>query len=185
MLARIGGTGAARGLRRMRSVIAPWVKRQWLFRWVQGLSWQIPMSTNGGICSFEINFTNGFFAQLAWCLLIFKYCELHQLIPDICLSGQYRDPNRGRNWRDYHFDISRPMTSEGVPRRVRYTKKLGEYGELGQPMLHRMSLEDSTRLFFKYLKPKSHIMTLVDNFWNISRFMAPLSGFTFVEPTRR
>ena len=179
MLARIGGTGAARGLRRMRSVVGPWVRRQWLFRWVQGLSWQIPMSRNGGICSFEINYTNGFFAQLAWCLLIFKYCELHQLIPDICLSGQYRDPNRGRNWLDYYFDISRPMTSEGVPRRVRYTKKLGDYEELGQPMPHRMSLEDSTRLFFKYLKPKPHIIALVDNFWKHIEVHGPAVGIHF------
>jgi hypothetical protein len=144
MLDRVRGTALARGLRRMQSVVDPWVRRRWLFRWGQGLLWQIPMRRNGGICSFEINYTNGFFAQLTWCLLIFKYCELHQLIPDICLSGQYRDPNRGRNWLDYYFE---PMTSGEVARRIRYTKKLGEIGELGLPMLDRITLEDSTPSF--------------------------------------
>jgi hypothetical protein len=165
MLARMQGEGAPSRLRRMRSVLAPWVRRRWLFRWGQGLSWQIPMRRNGGICSIEINYVNGFFAQLTWLLLILKYCEDHQLIPNVCLSGQYRDPKRGSNWLDYYFDLITPLTSEEVAERVRYTKKVGEFGELGLPMPHRMSLEESTRIFCKYLKPKPHIIALADDFW--------------------
>ena len=137
------------------------------------------MRRNGGICSIEINYVNGFFAQLAWYLLILKYCEDHQLIPNVCLSGQYRDPKRGRNWLDYYFDMMTPLTSEEVAERVRYTKKVGDFEELGQPMPHRMSLEESTRIFCKYLQPKPHIMALVDNFWEHIGVDGPVVGIHF------
>jgi hypothetical protein len=163
----------------MRSVLGPWVWRRWLFRWGRGLLWQIPMRRNAGIFSIDINYVNGFFAQLTWCMLILKYCEDHQLIPDICLSGRYRDPNRGYNWLDYYFDVVRPLTSEEVARRVRYTKKLGAFRELGQPMPHRMSLEESARIFRKYLKPKPHIIALVDDFWKHIEVKGSVVGIHF------
>jgi hypothetical protein len=74
---------------------------------------------------------------------------------------------------------STPLTSEEVAERVRYTKKVGDFEELGQPMPHRMSLEKSTRIFCKYLKPKPHIMALVDDFWEHIRVDGPVVGIHF------
>lgn len=170
---------AVRRLRQMQRVIGDAVQNLWIVRWGLGLSWQIHMRRNREICSIEIDFCNGFFAQLNWCLLILKYCDLHELVPDICLSGQYRDPQRGRNWLDYYFDIPRLMTAEEIARRVRYTKKVGEIRGLGLPIPRRMTLEESVRISHKYLHPKPHITALVDGTWKKFAANGPVVGIHF------
>lgn len=169
----------ARRLRQMRSAIGRWARQLWILRCSQRLLWTIPMQENAGICSFEITSTSGFLAQLNWCLFMLQYCELHELIPDLSFAGVYLDPDRGPNWLNYYFDISRAITSEEVARRVRYTKKLGDFRELGPPTAPPMSLEEGARIVHKYLRPKLHITALVDDFWQTLGVDGPVLGIHF------
>jgi len=157
---------APRRLRRVRSCIGRWGRQLWITRWGQRLLWTIPMRANEGICSVEITSHCGFFAQMNWCLFILQYCERHDLIPDLRLAGGvYLDHNRGPNWLDYYFDVARPMMSEELARRVRYTKTFVDFKELWPPIAPVMSVDEGARILRQYLSPKPHINALVDDFW--------------------
>jgi hypothetical protein len=149
--------------RRVRS----WINQLWITRSARTLSWAKRVRANEGVCSIEIaNKHVGFFAQMIWCLHILQYCQRHGLIPDIRLTGEtYLDQERGPNWLDYYFDNTYPMTSEEVARRVQYTKKIVEFEEIGLPFAPKMSLDDGSRVLHKYLRLKSHIEAMVDDFW--------------------
>jgi len=125
------------------------------------------MAANRGICSIDIaSDTVGFFGQLSWCLYICRYCEAKDLLPDIRLSGEiYRDPARGSNWLDYYFDWTRAIAPDEILRRVRYTKEIADFAELGPPIAPAMSIEDGARVFRKYLRPKPHIAAQVEEVW--------------------
>jgi hypothetical protein len=143
------------------------VRRLWIPRRVRRLWWALRMQANEGVCSVEIaNKHVGFFAQMVWCLYIFQHCERHGLIPDIRLTGDaYRDPNRGPNWLDYYFDTCKPMAPDETARRIRYTKKITEWEDMGQPFGADMSIDDAARILHKFIRPKSHIGKIVDEFW--------------------
>ena len=161
--------------------IRVWGRRLWIPRRVRRLWWAMRMRANEGVCSVEIaNRHVGFFAQVVWCLYILQYCERHGLIPDIRLTGDiYLDPKRGPNWLEYYFDASQPMTPEEVAKRVRYTKKIAEFEDLGQPFGQWISIEDGAHIVDKYLRPKPHIEAMVDDFWRTLTVDGPVVGFHF------
>jgi hypothetical protein len=139
------------------------------------------MKANDGVCSVEIA-TNyvGFFAQMVWCLCILRYCERHRLIPDIRLTGRtYLDPKRGPNWLNYYFDSSGSLTPEEVKRRVRYTKKIASWGDMGPPLVLNLTLENGAQTLHKFLRPKPHINNIVDNFWTSIDTHGPVLGVHF------
>jgi hypothetical protein len=156
-------------------------RRTWIARRLRRFWWGARMQANQGVCSVEIASAEvGFFAQLTWCLYLLEHCCRHKLIPDICLTGDiYRDPERGRNWLEYYFDISRPITSEELARNVRYTKKAREWEDMGQPLGAAISIEDGARILRRYLTPKLHIMKIVDDFWKIISANGPVIGLHF------
>ena len=135
------------------------------------------MRANEGVCSVEIANGVGFFAHMCWCLCILQYCERYRLIPDIRLTDKiYLDCKRGPNWLEYYFDVSIPITSEEIARRVRYTKKISAIQEMGLSAGPRMSVDDGARLLYKYLRPKPHITAIVDNFWRTVSLNGPVVG---------
>jgi hypothetical protein len=142
-------------------------RRTWIARRLRRLWWGVRMRANQGVCSVEIaNVGAGFFAQMNWCLYLLEHCRRHNLIPDIRLTGDsYRDPNRGANWLDYYFEILRPKSSQQLATSIRYTKKAIEWEDMGQPIESLMSLEDGARTLHRYLRPKPHILKMVDDFW--------------------
>jgi hypothetical protein len=149
-----------------------------LARW---LGWAMRMRANKGICSIEIaSDTVGFFSQMVWCLYILQYCERYSLVPDLRLTGDsYLDPRRGPNWLQYYFDATGPMNTEEIASRVRYTKKISRWRQLGPPILSGLSLEDGARILYKYLHPKPHISRIVDDFWAAMGSKGPVVGVHF------
>jgi Nodulation protein Z (NodZ) len=139
------------------------------------------MRANEGVCSFEIATNHsGFFGQLYWCLCIFQYCDGHGLIPYLRLTSEvYLDHERGPNWFDYYFDLPGPTISDQVKRRVRYTKILRDYLDLGPPIAPRMSIDEGARTVRKYLRPKPHINAMVDDFWRTLSVDGPVVGVHF------
>ena len=137
------------------------------------------MRANDGVCSVEIAANHqGFFAQMLWCLHILQYCERSNLVPDIRLTGDiYLDRERGPDWLAYYFDVNQPINSSTkAVKRVRYTKKISAWREMGPPIVPRMSLADSTRVFNKYFRPKPHIVKMVDDFWQSVGTNGPAVG---------
>jgi len=117
---------------------------------------------------------------MVWCLSILQHCQRHGLVPDIRLTGDtYLDRRRGPNWLNYYFESTNPMTSGELARRVRYTKKISAWREMGPPVLPRMSLDDGARTFYKYLRPKPHINKIVDDFWTTIGTDGPVVGVHF------
>jgi len=163
------------------SWVTRWGQRLWITRCVRRLWWTTRMRANEGVCSVEItNKSVGFFAQMTWCLCILRYCERHDLIPDIRLTGDiYFDHDKGQNWLDYYFDVFTPVTLEEVARRVRYTKKIIDFYGLGLPIAPRMSIDDAARTLHKYLRPKPRINTMVDEFWRSLNVDGPVVGVHF------
>lgn len=156
-------------------------RRTWIARRLRRLWWGIGTQANQGVCSIEIaNVGVGFFAQMTWCLYLLEHCQRHDLIPDIRLTGDsYRDPNRGPNWLDYYFDISRAKTPEEIARNTRYTKKALEWEDLGQPIGAAMSIEEGARILCRYLTPKPYIMKIVNDFWQTLHADGPVIGVHF------
>jgi hypothetical protein len=146
-------------------------------RSVDRLRWEICTQRNDGVCSVELAASSlGFFAQLTYCLNVFRYCERHGAIPDIRLTGLYVDHGRGPNWLDYYFDLVVPMTTEQLARRVTCTSKVGENGPpLGSPM----SVDEGAFIVRKYLQPKPHIKKLVDDFWRALHVDRPVLGIHY------
>jgi hypothetical protein len=167
--------------RQITSGVAKWGERLWVRMLCRRLWWTIRMRANKGVCSVEIaNNYVGFFAQMVWCLYILRYCERHRLVPDIRLTGDtYRDLERGSNWLYHYFDPSTQMTSGEVARRVRYTKKISAWGEMGPPAIGRMSLNEGACTLYKYLRPKPHIEKIVDDFWASMGVNGPVVGIHF------
>jgi hypothetical protein len=153
-----------------------WVRRLWRWLW-----WAIRTRMNDGVCSVEITNNHvGFFAQMVWCLYILRYCERRRLIPDIRLTGDtYRDSKRGSNWLCHYFDSCSPITSGGIARKVRYTKKISAWGEMGPPIIGRTSLSDEACTFNKYLRPKFDIVQNVNDFWASMATDGPVVGVHF------
>jgi len=139
------------------------------------------MRANDGVCAVEIaNRHVGFFAQMNWCLYIFHHCEQHGLIPDIRLTGDvYLDPFRGPNWFDYYFDACNPMAPQELARRVRYTKRISEFQDMGRPFGAALSLEDGARILHKFIRVKPHIVKMVDEFWRTCGADGPVLGVHF------
>jgi hypothetical protein len=158
-----------------------WGRQLWITRWCRRLWWTMRMQANEGVCSVEItNKSVGFFAQMTWCLCILQYCERHDLVPDIHLTGDiFLDHKKGQNWLDYYFDVFTPVTLEEAARRVRYTKKAVDFYGLGLPIAPRMSVNDAARTLHKYLRPKPHINTMVDDFWRSLSVHGPVVGVHF------
>jgi hypothetical protein len=156
-------------------------RRLWIPQRVCRLWWALRMQANEGVCSVEIaNRHVGFFAQMNWCLYIFDHCERHRLIPDIRLTGDvYLDLNRGPNWFDYYFDSSHPMAPEERARRIRYTKKILEFQDMGQPFGAEISIGDAARLVNKFMHVKPHIVKMVDDFWQICGADGPVLGIHY------
>jgi len=142
-------------------------RKFWIVRGVRQFIWTRRMAANNGICSIEIaNDGVGFFAQLNWCVGICQYCEANGLVPDIRLTGDiYLDRLRGSNWLDHYFDWTNPVGPGELLRRVRYTKRIVDFSELGGSLGSQLSLVDGARLLRKYLRPKPHISAEVEEFW--------------------
>ena len=163
------------------SWVTRWGQRLWITRCVRRLWWTTRMRANEGVCSVEIT-TNyvGFFAQVNWCLFIFQYCERHGLIPDLRLTGEtYLDRDRGLNWLEHYFDLSEPMTAEDIANRVRYTKRIYDFVQMGPPIAPDMSIDEGARLLHKYLRLKPHIHKMVEDLWAAFRIDGPVVGVHF------
>jgi hypothetical protein len=139
------------------------------------------MRSNQGVCSVEISAQYvGFFAQINWCLYILQYCQRHSLVPDIRLTGEiYLDYKRGPNWLNYYFDFFEPMTSEEIAKRVRYTKRISEFQQMGPPIAPDMSIDEGASILHRYLRPKPHINKLVEDFWSALGADGPVVGVHF------
>jgi hypothetical protein len=174
---RLPTTGSFNKPRPARTLIQYGLSRLGVSRWGRRLWWTMRMRANEGVCSVEIAAPHGFFGQMAWCLSILQYCELHGLIPDIRLTGDlYLDHKRGPNWLDYYFDVSTPISREEVVRRVSYTKKIHHMQEMGPPIVPRISLDEGARIFRKYVSLKSQLDELVDDFWKTLNVNGPVLG---------
>ena len=139
------------------------------------------MRANDGVCSVEIESRYvGFFGQMNWCLFIFQYCECKGLSPDIRLTGDiYLDSTRGSNWLKYYFDTYIPITKDEIDKRVRYTKKISDFKEMGPPIAPELTVREGSRIFHKYLHPKSNITSLVETFWRNRDVNDPVLGVHF------
>jgi Nodulation protein Z (NodZ) len=162
----------------VQSALKRWIARLWITRLRRRLWWTVRMRANKGVCSFEIAQNDaGFFGQLCWCLCIFQYCEEHNVVPSIrATSDTYLDRDRGSNWLDYYFDLYNPMELSEVAGRVRYTKVIHDFLDLGPPIVPRMSIDDGARTVHKYLYPKPHITAMVDDFWRNAGANGPVVG---------
>jgi hypothetical protein len=108
----------------------------------------------------------GFFAQMVWCLYIYQHCERRGLIPDIRLTGEvYLDPVRGPNWLYYYFNNPSPVGSDKTAKPIRYTKKITEWEDMGQPFGTDVNINAAARTFQKFICPKPHVVKKVDDFW--------------------
>jgi hypothetical protein len=152
--------------RRVGWRIRDWGRGLWIIRRSRRLWWTRRMAANDGVCSVDIaSNAVGFFGQMNWCLFICQYCEAHGLVPDIRLTGDiYLDRRRGPNWLDHYFDWTSPIGAEEIARRVRYTRKIADFQEMGPPIAPAMSVEDGARVLRKYLRPKPHIAARVEDF---------------------
>jgi hypothetical protein len=170
--------GVRRRIARYNGRIKWWSGEVAIARYRQ-LFWAIHVQKNRGVFSFEIA-TNivGFFGQMTWCLFLLHYCEKRGLIPDIRLTGVFVDHNRGPDWLDYYFDWLRPIASKSLAARVRYTKKISAWSELGLPV-PRIDIDTGARTLVKYLRPKPHIQKLVDDFWQKLSAHGPVIGLHF------
>jgi hypothetical protein len=169
-------------LRTIKSWINELSLRLWVARLCRRLWCTIRMRANEGVCSIEIDRKGpvGFFAQMNWCLYMFQYCERCGLIPDIHLTDKiYLDRKRGPNWLGYYFDPSKPMSSQEITRRVRYTKKISDFRQIGLPATPNISVDEGARLLRKYLLPKPHIIKIVDDFWRALNVDGPVLGVHF------
>jgi hypothetical protein len=153
----------------------------WIIRAGRQLCWRVRMRANEGVCSVEIaNRYVGFFGQMNWCLFIFQYCECKGLFPDIRLTGDgYLDLVRGPNWLEYYFHVLTPISKEEIGKRIRYTKKISDFKEMGPPIAPDMTVREGGRILHKYLTQKTNINSLVDAFWRDSGFDGPVLGVHF------
>lgn len=153
----------------------------WIIRSARQLCWRVRMRANDGVCSVEIaNRHVGFFGQLNWCLFIFQYCECKGLSADIRLTGDiYLDSTRGPNWLKYYFDAYTPIAQEKIDKRVRYTKKISDFKEMGPPIASELTVPEGSRILHKHLIPKSNMTSLVDTFWRNLYVDEPVLGVHF------
>jgi len=178
--ASLSSPGSSETPRPIYSWIGSRFRRLAVMRWRRRLCWAMRIRANKNVCSVEIKKCAGFFGVLYQCLCLFAYCERHRLIPDIRLVGEtYLDPERGPNWLDYYFDVYKPINSEEITSRVRYTEEIFDIHELGLPGVTRMSLDDGTRILRKYLRLKPHLNTLVEDFWRTLSASGPVVGVHF------
>jgi len=100
-----------------------------------------------------------------WCLYILQHCDCRGFIPDVRLTGDiYLDRSRGPNWLYYYFDLLEPTPREGTAKHIRFTKKIAEWEDIGQSFGADMSIEDAASIFHKFIRPKLHIIKIVDDF---------------------
>jgi hypothetical protein len=135
-------------------------------RWPRWMWWAMRMRANKGVCSIELN-NNwlGFFAQMAGALLVLQYCDRYGLIPDPRMTGVYGTPEKELNWLYHYFDRADAIPLAELAKRVRYTKKITWWHEVGPPVLPKIDIPDGARILHKYLRIKPHIQSIVDGFW--------------------
>jgi hypothetical protein len=142
--------------------------------------WAIRMRANNGVCSIELNNEwLGFFAQMTGGLRVLQYCERYGLIPDLRLTGVYDTPERGPNWLYHYFDRTDAMPLAKLAERVRYTKKITWWHEMGPLVLRQLDIPEGARLLNKYLRIKPHIQSIVDGFWRCHNLNGLVVGVHF------
>jgi hypothetical protein len=153
----------ARTLQRIRNVARdPTLVPRYLTAKWRHLYWQHHAHRNRGVVSVEIHSTNGFFAQLTWCLWVFAYCAERSLIPHLVLtSTNYVNLERGPDWFCHFFE---PVESAYVDRHVRTTVRIRTLGDLGLPGSGPMTVERAARLARAYLAVCAEIRDAVDTF---------------------
>jgi hypothetical protein len=146
--------------------------RHWIRHPLKPFYWRIPMILNDGVVSVELHATGvGFFATLTQVLYLLVYCEKHNYIPHIRLTGlNYINPNMGPDWFDYYFENRALHSIDKKRQKPRWTCYVRNLDELGIGYLLPTFIDLGTTLhqandvFFKYVQIKSDINQIVDNF---------------------
>jgi len=66
---------------------------------------------------------------------------------------------------DYYFDVSTPISARELTSRVRYTKKAFDLEDMHHLIDMQMTIDEGARILHRYLRPKAHIVKMVDEFW--------------------
>jgi len=116
--------------------------------------------------------SQGFFAQLNWCLYICNYCEAKKLTPYFILSGPaYVEIEKGKDWFSYFFH-NPSLTQEQEYRinnnavhisRIKVITDLAtsEFSALAFPM----TIPYATELQRRYMCIQKHIQEKVDHYY--------------------
>lgn len=115
---------------------------------------------NKGVYAVNIYGTNGFFAQLAWCISILAHCEQKGLIPAIQLTGPLYSTEKGEDWFANYFETKLSVAAQNI----RYTH-ITHITELGIPDYNAtMTIENAHDLFNRYFSVKQEIANYINAF---------------------
>lgn len=147
-------------------------------RWLEGIDAQLRSSfyrlaqrRNHGLYAVNINASNGFFAQLNWCLYIFAHCEHFNLRPYVVLSSRSYTTSERANWLDYFF-INTALTDEdreNIDGNALTVIHASHIRELGLAVMYgpKMSLEKANRLLNRNMRIRPEIEDHVERFCSI------------------
>ncbi|QPK62483.1 hypothetical protein IVG45_16730 [Methylomonas sp. LL1] len=123
---------------------------------------------NHGIYAININSTNGFFAQLNWCIYIFDYCDHLGLRPFIHLSSPFYTVKAGDNWLDYFFTQNQAtkIDKDILDNKAIIFSEISEINQLwnASKISEKMSLNHANYLLNKYLTISNDIQQYVNLF---------------------
>ena len=126
---------------------------------------------NQGLFVIDLNAdSQGFFAQLNWCLHIYNYCEANKLTPYVLLSGPaYVEIDKGKDWFSYFF-YNPSLTQEQeytIRNNAVHSSVVKHISDLGTSRFweHKMTLPYATELQRKYMVIQPHIQEKVAHYY--------------------
>jgi hypothetical protein len=140
-------------------------------------SWRLQRQSNQPF-AIEINATNGFFAQLNWCLYILAYCEKSTRLPLISLTSPTYSNIPNHDWFHDFFD---DLVSNATPYAAPQTLRIAHINEttFARQFSTDMTLDNAHRLFTTYYRVKPFIQSYVDAFLSREFGAHPVIGLHF------
>jgi hypothetical protein len=149
-------------LRRLKSLAyEPRLRPVW--RLING--WRLQGKT--GEWSIDLHASNGFFAQLTWCVYLLAYCEEQKRKPVIRLKGWVYADAPNHDWFHDFFEETGTLASSGErldpqglkPLRITHIQETD-----ADKFSLTMTLEEAHRLFTTHFQVKAKIQSYVDDF---------------------
>jgi hypothetical protein len=116
----------------------------------------------------EICATNGFFAQLNWCLYVLAYCDKRKLLPRIRLTGPGYSNRPEHDWfHDFFVETDKfASAAEDSSQRLRKSLRITHIEEtsFAQAFGPSMTIEEGHRLFSTVYRVNDMIESYVDRF---------------------